>query len=208
MQKETTMKDICVWAICLCTAIFGLCYDYQIWRRKAVATTSTWLIFLVGSGLSLITYFIAENKDWKSGILNMADVINITIVLTVILLCTDHKVRFKPFEKWYLVGAGLIVLYGVVTGDAWRSNVLTQVLMSVAYLPMFHKLFVEKRKTDSYFAWAPQIFIAVTALYPAIHEGNSLAVIYASRSLFFAISTTLLMRYYQINARKAAPALP
>ena len=200
------MKDICVWTICLCVAVCGSCYVYQIWKRKAVPTTSTWLIFLVGCGLSFATYLVAENKDWKSGILNTVDIFYVTAILVAIFLCTGHKVRLKPFEKWYLAGAGLIVAYGVVTGNAWRSNVLTQILMSVAYLPMLHKLIVERIKTDSYFAWVPQMFVAVIALYPAIYEGNSLAVIYAVRSFFFSSSTTFLMIYYQIKARRAAPA--
>jgi len=160
----------------------------------------------VGSGLSFITYLIAENKDWRSGILNIVDAVYIVFVLAVIFLYTDHKIRFKPFEKWYLAGAGLIVAYGLATGNAWRSNVLTQVLMSLAYLPMFHKMISEKEKKDSYFAWTPQIFIAVIAMYPAVHEGNSLAVIYASRSLFFSLLTTFLMLYFQVRAKRVAPA--
>jgi hypothetical protein len=161
----------------------------------------------VGSALSFITYLIVEARDWKSGILNTVDVIYITAVLAAIFLRTDRKVRFEPFEKWYLVVGALIVLYGVITGNAWRSNVLTQLLMSSAYLPMFHKLFAEKRKKDSYFAWVPAIFIAAIALYPAIYEGNLLAIIYASRSLFFSILTTAFMVYFQIRAKRVAPAL-
>ena len=200
------MKDICVWVICVCTVVFSSCYVYKIWKREAVTTTSTWIIFLAGSGLSFVTYLIAENKDWKSGIMNTVDVVYIAVILGSIVLWTEHKVRFKPFEKWYLAAAGLILVYGIVTGNAWKSNVLTQVLMSVAYFPMFQKLFVEKRKTDSYFGWAPTAFTAAVALYPAIHDGNALAILYSARALFFTLTTTLLMLYYQIKAKKAASA--
>ncbi len=198
------MKDVCVWIICICTTVFGSCYAYQIWKRKAVPTTSTWLIFLVGSGLSFLTYLIAERCDWKSGVMNTVDVVYIAVILAAICLWTRHNVRFKPFEKWYLVGAGLILGYGVVTGNAWNSNVLTQILMSAAYLPMFHKLFVEKKKTDSYLGWAPTAFTATVALYPAIYDGNTLAVIYSARALFFTLITTFLMLYYQIKNRNDA----
>lgn len=200
------MKDICVWVVCLCTIVFGSSYVYQIWRRKAAPTTSTWLIFWAGCGSSFITYLMAENGDWKSGILNTVDMIYISVVLIAIRLWVDHKKRFASFEKWYAVVAGLLVVYGVVTGNAWRSNVLAQILMSIAYLPMFHKMLAEKEKKDSYFAWLPQIFIAVVALYPAIYEGNSLAVIYAIRALFFSSLTALLMLYYQIRSRRVALA--
>ena len=200
------MKDICVWTVCLCTAVFGSCYVYQIWRRKAVPTTSTWVIFLVGCGLSFTTYIIAENKDLKSGIMNTVDVAYVTLILAAIFLWTGHEMRFKPFEKWYLAAAGLILAYGIVTGDAWNSNILTQILMGIAYLPMWQKLLSEKRKTDSYFAWVPTIFTGAISLYPAIYEGNALAVIYSARAFFCTLATTLLMLYYQIKSNRTASA--
>jgi hypothetical protein len=160
------------------------------------------VIFLVGCGLSLATYAIAEKSDWKSGIMNTVDIVYVVVILGTIFLWTGRGVRFKPFEKWYLAGAALILVYGIVTGNAWNSNVLTQILMSIAYFPMFHKLLVEKRKTDSYFAWVPPAFAAAVALYPAIYEGNALAVIYSARSLFFTLATTFLMLYYQIRAKR------
>jgi len=154
--------------------------------------------------MSLTTYIIAENGDWKSGIMNTVDVAYVAAILVAILLWTENKVRFRPFEKWYLVGAGLILVYGVATGNAWNLNILTQVLMSSAYLPMFHKLLVEKKKTDSYFAWIPPAFTAALALYPAIYEGNALAVLYAARALFFTLVTVFLMFYYQLKSKRTA----
>jgi hypothetical protein len=198
------MKDFCAVIVCIVTLVSWLCYLYQIWARKAMPTTSTWIIFLVGCWLSFGTYLAAEEKDWKSGIMNTVDVFYVTGTLIAILLWTDRKVRFKPFEKWYLAGVGAIVAYGIMTGNAWGSNVLTQILLSIAYLPMFHKLIAEKRKTDSYFAWVPPAFTAAVAMYPAIHQGNALAVMYSARAFIFTFSTVLLMLYYQVKAAGSA----
>lgn len=201
------MKDLCVWVICICTVIFGSCYIRQIRNGKAKTTTSTWIILLVGCALSFVTYLIAENKDLKSGIMNTVDMVYVTVILYVVYLQTGRKIQLESFEKNYLAGAGMIVVYGVVTGDAWKSNVLTQILMSFAYLPMYHKLFLKKEKTDSYFAWLPPAFTAAISLYPSIHDGNALATIYSARALFFCSLTSLLMFYYQLRAKVAASIL-
>ncbi|MCX6722268.1 MAG: hypothetical protein NTY04_03735, partial [Candidatus Staskawiczbacteria bacterium] len=74
-KKGGEMKNICVFAVCFLMTVFGSCYAYQIKKGKAVATTSTWLIFLVGCGLSFISYVIAENRDLRSGIMNTGDVV-------------------------------------------------------------------------------------------------------------------------------------
>ena len=102
------MKELCAWITCLCVAFSGSCYIYKIWRRKTEPTTSTWIIFLAGSGLSFVTYLFAEKQDWKSGILNTADLVYIVAVLSAILWWTPQEVLLEPFEKWYLRGAGLI----------------------------------------------------------------------------------------------------
>lgn len=192
------MKDICVWLVVALAVFFGFQYILKI-RRGAIPTTSTWIIFLVGCTLSFLTYFVAENRDIKSGILNAVDLVYVSAILLAITLWSKSKVKFEPFEKWYLVGAGGIVVYGFATGNAWNSNILTQVLMSAAYIPMFHKLFVQKKKIDSYFAWIPAAFNALVALYPASYEGNTLSVIYALRAFVFSLATALLMAYYQFR---------
>ena len=148
--------------------------------------------------------------DLKSGIINTTDLVYVVVIFIAILLWGKPKKEeekdeeekqeaqlMKSFEKWYLAGAGGIVAYGVITGNAWNSNVLTQLLMSFAYFPMFHKMLKQKKKKDSYFAWLPAAGISLLGLYPAISGGNTLAVIYASRALFFSSATCLIMAYYQ-----------
>lgn len=205
VTRRAIVKDICVWLVVLSETFFGACYIFQIWRKKAVPTISTWIIFFVGCGLSFLTYAIAENRDIKSGIFNTADLFYVLIILFAIILWGKHEVRFRPFEKWYLLGAVGIVVYGLITGNAWNSNVLTQVLMSFAYCPMWHKMIARKKNTESFLGWIP--VPALAALYPATHEGNVLSIIYAYRALLLCTITIIIMAYYQLKERHARQLL-
>ena len=157
--------------------------------------------------MSFLTYIVAEDRDVKSGIFNATDIVYVLAILIAAILwgkreCVteedehEETVR-RVFERWYLAGAGAIVTYGLITGNAWRSNILTQLLMVFAYFPMWHKMIAQKRNTESFLGWIP--VPAILALYPAACEGNALAVIYASRALTLCLVTMLLMAYYQFR---------
>ena len=156
---------------------------------------------MAGCSLSFGTYWFAENRDIKSGIMNTIDLLYVFMILVAILFWGERGTRFKSHEKWYLAAAVGILVYAFATGNAYNSNRLTQILMSLAYIPMFHKLLKEKKKTDSYFGWIPAAFNALVALYPALHEGNDLAVLYAVRAFIFTLITSIMMAYYQFRTR-------
>ncbi len=199
------MRDICVWLVVLSQTFFGVCYILRIRKKKAAPTISTWIIFLVGCGLSFPTYVSSEKWDLKSGILNTTDLVYVVLILLATILwgkrdCKteedeEEERKRKIFERWYLSGAAGIVAYGVISGNAWNSNVLTQVLMSFAYLPMWHKMVAQKKNTESFMGWIP--VSSIFALYPAIYEGNALSVIYSARAFILCLITTLMMAYYQ-----------
>lgn len=193
------MKDFYVLLVVSVVTGFALRYVYQIRKHEITPALSTWIIFLVGMGLSLITYAIAEKHDFRSGIFNTMDVVAVIVVLVSLLIWGDRKVRFKPFEKWYLIGAGLIIAYGIVSGNAWRSNVFTQVLMSFAYLPTFQKLITSKRNTESFTGWGCVLLAGFFALYPALVGGNTLAVIYATRNILFVAILLVVMTYFELK---------
>ena len=198
------MKDLCVWLVSFVMMIFALRYAYQIWRHDVNPTLSTWIMFLMGTGLSLATYFIAEKRDFRSGILNIMDIAAVVIVLIAILLWGEHDARFEPFEKWYLGGAAVIITYGFISGDAWRSNMLTQLLIGAGYVPTAQKLLIEKRNTESFTTWSLGIIAGIFALYPAIVEDNLLAVLYAVRTIVLVAIIIAIMAYYEIRSKKTS----
>jgi len=191
------MKDLFVALVGVVMTIFTARYAYQIWRREISPTLSTWITFMSGIGLSLATYMFAAKWDIRSGILNTMDFIAVAVILFAVLKWGKNEVRFKPFEKWYLVGITFIIIFGIFTGDAWNSNILTQVLISVGYLPTAHNLLKEKRNVESFSGWGCALIAALLALYPAIKEGNGLAVAYTIRTIFFVGVIISLMMYYK-----------
>lgn len=197
------MKEISIWLVTLVMAVFAVRYTYQIWKREISPTLSTWIIFFLGTGLSLITYAIAEEADFLSGILNTMDVAAVITVLLAILVWGNRNVRFKPFEKWYLSGIGAIIAYGFFSGDAWGSNIFTQVLISIGYIPTIQNLVTEKRNVESFTGWGCGIVAGLIALYPAMIDGNTLAFLYAIRTIVFVSVIIAVMAYYEFRLRKA-----
>lgn len=196
------LKDVCIWLVALVMIIFSARYTYQIWKREISPTFSTWIIFLLGTGLSLTTYAIAENHDFRSGILNTMDVIAVAVVILAIIIWGNRGVRFKPFEKWYLGGIGAIVAYGLLSGDAWRSNIFTQVLISIGYIPTIQNLVKEKRNVESFTGWICGIIAGLIALYPAIVDGNTLAIVYAFRAIVLVSIIIKVMIHYELRLRR------
>lgn len=191
------MKDVFVVLVSVFAFIFVARYTYQIIKGDISPTLSTWIMFLTGTGLSLITYFLAEDWDIRSGIYNATDFISVLIVLSVIIFCGNREIRFQSFEKWYLIGIALIVGFGITTGNAWKSNIFTQALITIGYIPTIHRLVQEKKNTESYTAWGCTLIAALLALYPAIKDGNSLATIYTIRAIILVSFMLTMMIYYQ-----------
>ena len=189
------MKNISVWLVVVVMIAIASRYAYLIKKRRIAPTISTWMIFLAGTVLSVITYALAEKRDLRSGILNAMDVGVCLTVLVALYVYGEHGIRLKRFEKWYLAAAGAIVAYGLLTGDAWSSNILTQVLISAGYFPTVHKLYVEKKNTESFSGWGGGIVSGTIAVYPAAVDGNALAVIYALRSVAMTAAIIAIMLY-------------
>ena len=196
------MKDISTCLVAVFAVVIAIRYAYLIKARKIELTVSTWIIFLVGTLLSATTYTIAEKHDFKSGILNVVDVGEIVVVLVSLCLWGKHGIRLKRFEKWYLAGAAIIVGYGFVSGDAWSSNILTQILITIGYVPTVHKLCAQKVNSESWFGWGGSFASSAVAIYPAVVDGNALAVIYAARAAVLTVMILSIMGYYEFIFRR------
>jgi len=191
--------------VCLVTvAMVSNCswYIFQIRRHKIFPALSTWIIFVSGTSLGLVTYALAENRDFQSGILNTADAAACLATMIAIMIWSKSGFKLKLFEKWYLGAAGLIIIYGVVSGDAWGSNIFTQVLISVGYVPTIQNLIDEKRNTESFLAWGLSLLTSTLSLYPAFIGGNTLSAIYSVRSIVSIVCMLSIMAYYQFRSSK------
>lgn len=201
------MRDVFVWLVVLTSSSFTCIYVYQIYKHKIFPMLSMWIIFLHGVGLSFVTYIISEKNDFSSGVLNIIDLVNVVIVIIAILIWGKKGIYFKPFDKWYLIAVGLIIIYGIITGDAWNSNILTQILISIGYFPTIHALLKNKVNTESFMAWGVSLLASILALYPALVGGNFLAVLYVVRAISFISILLVIMIYCEFRKKKLAKYL-
>jgi hypothetical protein len=197
------VKDLCVWLVGFVMMSAAIRCAYQIKKQDGTKPTlSTWIIFCTGTILSLTTYLVAEKHDLRSGILNTADVLATATIFLSVLLWGERGVRFKSFEKWYLGGAGCIVTYGIFSGDAWGSNLFTQGLITFGYLPTVQKLLTEKRNTESFSVWGLIVLAGLFALYPAMVNGNLLAVVYVLRSTISVLIVIAMMYFFELRSKR------
>lgn len=196
------MKDICIWLVVACMLGYPAVYIYQIRKKLISPTLSTWIIFQVATIISLISYAIAEHSDFRSGIVIIMDTLAVFLIIIALVIWGDRKLLFKWFEKWYLAGLCLIVLYGLITGNAWRSNILAQGLITLGYIPTFHNLIYSKRNNESFLAWACVWFAAFFGLLPSMVNGNFLAALYTCRGIISVSITLSIMFYYHYRSQK------
>jgi hypothetical protein len=196
------VKEFCIVAVAVCMLTYPAIYIYQIRKRLIHPTLSTWIIFQFGTIISLVTYAIAEHRDFKSGILNTMDTLAVFLIIIAMVIWGDRKLLIKRFEKWYLFGLGLIVSYGLITGNAWNSNVFAQVLITVGYIPTFHNMIISKRNSESFLAWSCVWSAGFFSIPPAVINGNSLATIYAIRNVVSVSANLTLMLFYHFKSQK------
>jgi len=196
------MKELTAWIVVFIMLSVSLRYAYQVYKKEISPALSSWLIFFTGASLSFATYMVAENRDFQSGVLNAVDVIVILIITSSIIVWGNTSgVLFKSFEKKYLVGAGGIVFFWIVSNDAFISNLLLQILIFIGYFPTIQNLMTEKRNTESFSAWGCVLLAAIVALYPAIIGGNILAFVYVGRTIVMVSIVLILMIFYNLKTR-------
>ena len=197
-----SMKEVCTILAILSIITTTVLYCHKVWSRTIQPTLSTWLTFLTGVVLSLATFLLATDWNFKSNFLNTIDVLATTSIVVAIIARGTQKTHFRPFEKWYIVGAAVVVVYGFVTGDAWHSNLFAQGLITLGYIPMIITLVTEKRNTESFATWCMIEITCLIALYPVLADGDTLSIVYLSRGIVMISLLLVLMTYYELRGRR------
>ncbi|MFC1622596.1 hypothetical protein ACFL1Y_01205 [Patescibacteria group bacterium] len=199
------MKDLTAFMAAGLMLIFAIRYGYQMYKTKTDVeyekridpALSTWLILLTGTILSWLSYAVAENRDFKTGILNTVDFVAIVLIIIFILLWGNRAVRFKPFEKKYLYWAGGMVVFWAISWNAFVMNLLVQILMVGGYFPTIKNMRMKQKNTESFSGWIIVIVAAMIALYPASVKGNLLSMVYAGKTIVMAGVILYYMVHYQ-----------
>lgn len=202
------MKDAIAIAVAVILIAASLPYVYQISRRQVLPTLSTWIILVVATNLNVASYLIATRVDVISGVLGLTDALVSWFILIVTVIAAGLKVQFQTFEKHYLTGAGVIVLFWIVSRNAFITNLLMQVLITIGCSSTIQSLLYADENRESFIFWGLVLVAVSLSLYPAAVDGNLLALIYSIRSIVVVCVMLSLMLRLHINTRgRLQPAL-
>lgn len=190
------MTDYVALLMALIVIAASLAYVYYIIKGKVEPTKSTWIIFTILLGMNVISFFSAK-IDWVSGIYGIADFFNVILITMATFIHSRKKVVFKEFEKYYLIGIACCVLFWIITGSPFKTNLFVQSLMTVGYIATVHNIILAKETTEPKLCWSIWTIGSLPALYLAIGKNNTLSIIYATRSLFMCFSIFILTFKFQ-----------
>ncbi len=197
------MENLTSILIAVVMSVFVFWYIYEIFTSKVRPSLSTWIIYFIGTSLSLITYLSASNWDFASNFVNVMDPLVSASIIIAVILFSKAKVKFNSFEKWYLTGGALIIIFWGFSSSSFVSNLLTQLLIFVSYFPTIQKIITEKTKTESRFAWSMMLLAGVIAIFPAVASENLLSIIYAERTILMPSIIIFLLFLIDRNSAKA-----
>lgn len=192
------MKGYLATAVAVILIAGSLPYVYQISRRQVLPTLSTWIILVVATSLNVASYLVATRADVISGVLGVTDALVSWLILIVAVFSARLKIKFQTFEKYYLAGAGVIVLFWIVSRNAFTTNLLMQLLITIGCLSTIQSLLYANENHESFIFWGLVLVASSISLYPAAVGGNLLALIYSIRSMvILCVILSLMLRLHR-----------
>ncbi len=172
-------------------------YIKGIIQNSVVPTKSTWIIFSIVTGLN-VSSFLTNKFDLVSGAYGITDFFLCLMILTVTLVYSQKsKLSFKSFEKYYLVGAFICVLFWIISDNSFQTNLLVQTLIIIGYIPTIHNILSTKRSSESKLSWTIWSIGGFLSLYPAIEKQNTLAIVYSFRATTMCLLILFLTYKFQ-----------
>jgi hypothetical protein len=203
------MKGYMAIAVAVVLIAASLPYMYQISRRQVLPTLSTWIILGVATSLNVASYLVATRVDVISGVLGLTDALVCWFILIVTVISAGLKMQFQTFEKYYLTGAGVIILFWIVSRNAFITNLLMQFLITIGCSSTIQSLLYANENHESFIFWGLVLVAASLSLYPAAVDGNLLAVIYSIRSIvILCVILSLMLRLHRKTRVILCPELP
>lgn len=194
-------------------------YIRQILGGQFKPTLPAWIIMSTTTILGLVSFFLAPNPTFESGIGFIAGAASSLSVFSVILyqvLHEKHAIQFNRFQKACLIIATQIVVVWIglkflVNGElaSFVANVLTQVLMTIGYISLAERLWYAEKRVESLFFWTTIFLGGLCSLVVPIQEENALGIIYGLRaSVTSLITVGLLLRIEGRKSRTNRSASP
>lgn len=174
--------------------IVGFRYSYLILKGRMRPVLATWLLFSLTVGLSLLTYFSSEGSTVTANMVNIMDVFMCWSLLLVLVFTRDKNATyFSNFDKYCFMASGAIFMFWVLTWQHELSNILLQLIITIAYLPTLARLWKANKHSESFGMWGMIWTATALGLFSAMQQSNLLGIIYAARGLFLISALLLLM---------------
>ncbi|EKD24221.1 MAG: hypothetical protein ACD_81C00078G0002 [uncultured bacterium] len=178
------------------SAVTMFIYCQQVLSGVVQPRLASWVIFLIGSILSLVSYFASAGKhNATNNLANIADVLA-TLAVIVVLTLQGSRLELSTFDQYCLFSAGGIVVIWMFAGHT-TANLLLQGLMIVGYFPMIRSLWSATQNSESFVLWGTALVTSSIALCMSWRNRrvDPLAPVYAIRAcILVGILLALMFR--------------
>jgi hypothetical protein len=172
----------------------GFRYVYLIVQKEIHPALATWVLFCVAVSLSFRTYWSSKKHSIVGNVGNFVDLILVWIILVgIFLFGENNSFLFRPFEIGCLVASGIILLFWVLSKKHLLSNLLLQVIMTVAYFPTIYNLWYATKNTESFSVWCVWLVGGLASLVIAVLKKDTLGIVYSSRAFVLVLIILILM---------------
>lgn len=188
------------------SGVAALFYNIMILQDEVQPVLAMWLLAAAGSAMSFATYWSTVRQRLPPSLRilqnvgNVVDVVANTSVLATTLFAgwvLDHDIRFvfSNFEHGCIVAVAILFVFWRITKWHVLANVMVQVVMTVAYVPLIVYLWNAAETSEPVVLWGMIWLAALLAMVPAVMSGNKLAMLYNGRRLIvMSVVIVLILR--------------
>src|SRR6202008_319120 len=122
-----------------------------------------------------------KEKNVITNIANTVDVIS-AVSTTAVLVYLGKPLIFGTVEILCFMLVGLVFAYYLLSKNAKAAYHSFNLIMAIAYIPTYVKLWNSGKNSESFLAWGIYWGVAIVGLYTPIKEREWLAVAYVGRA--------------------------
>jgi hypothetical protein len=191
-KKKTKMLFAFITAALMSTSC--LWYVYLTITGNIHPTLMTWVMFFIAVSLSFLTYRSTKNNNLLDNVCNTIDLFSVTLTL-IFIVFFGKNIRFSLnlFEVICIIFSLVVLIFWKITKAHEVSNMMLQIIMTVAYFPTFYQLWSAAEPTESLMTWGIVWVYSLTGVITGLIAKNKLAVIYSFRSLILVTVIMILI---------------